>query len=339
MIRIKDIAKICGVSTATVSNVIHGKFNKVSPEMREKIERAIKENGYVPSQSALALVRTKSDMIGIVVEDMMGSKYVMEDPYFSRLFTFLEREIRKRGKFMLLILGHTQDEILTQAARWNLDGMILCNVSSEVMFEITSQYDKPVVTIDALFEYDSDTIVQVRTNDYEGGYLLGEYFAKMNHKKVAMIADNDVAGDHFRWKGFQKGLEDNGVHITDKNHIIIQVKEKMENSEFERIYPLIKDMTALFCASDYYAIVCIQHLRNHGKKIPQDMSVAGFDDILYSTLFEPELTTVHQDIEEKARVAVGSLLNMIEKKPVKHQVLTTVKLVERDSVRPVKKQK
>ena len=80
-------------------------------------ELAIKENGYVPNQSALSLVRTRSDMIGIVVADKMGSKYVMEDPYFSRLFTFLEREIRLRGKYMLLILGQSGDEILTQAAR------------------------------------------------------------------------------------------------------------------------------------------------------------------------------------------------------------------------------
>ncbi len=334
MIRIKDIAKICGVSTATVSNVIHGKFKKVSPEVRERIELAIKENGYVPNQSALSLVRTRSDMIGIVVADKMGSKYVMEDPYFSRLFTFLEREIRLRGKYMLLILGQSGDEILTQAARWNLDGLILCNVHPKLMFEITGGYDKPVVTIDSLFEYDSESIVQIRTNDYEGGYLMGEYFAGMNHKKVAMIADNDVAGDHFRWKGFQKGLADHGVHITDDAHIIIKAGDKMENDEFERIYPMIQDMTALFCASDYYALVCMQHLRNHGRKIPEEVSIAGFDDILYATLFEPELTTIHQDMEEKARIAVKSLMGMLEKKPVKHQILTPVKLIERDSVLP-----
>ena len=331
MIRIKDIAKICGVSTATVSYVIHGKVNKVSPSVREKIEKAIKENGYVPNQSAISLARTKSDMVGIVVTDMIGGKYVMEDPYFSRLFTFLEREIRLMGKYMLLILGHTADEVLAQGARWNLDGLILCNLHPDLMFDITAGYDKPVVTIDSLFEYDCDSIVQIRTNDYEGGYLMGAHFAKMGHKKVAMIADNDVAGDHFRWKGFQKGLADNGVHISDKEHIIITSTNGVP-SEFERIYPLMKDMTALFCASDYYALVCSQHLRNHGIRIPEDISVAGFDDILYSTLFQPELTTIHQDVEEKAKTAVHSLLKMIDKEKVEHQVLTNVKLVERDSV-------
>ena len=71
---VNETNKICGVSTATVSNVIHGKFKKVSPEVRERIELAIKENGYVPNQSALSLVRTRSDMIGIVVADKMGSR-------------------------------------------------------------------------------------------------------------------------------------------------------------------------------------------------------------------------------------------------------------------------
>ena len=332
MIRIKDIALLCGVSTATVSNVIHGKANKVSPALREKIEAAIKENGYVPNQSALSLARTKSDMIGIVVTDKMGSKYTMEDPYFSRLFTFLERETRFNGKYMLLILGHTADEVLAQSARWNLDGLILCNLHPDLMFSITAGYDKPVVTLDSLFEYDCDSIVQIRTDDYRGGYLMGEYFAKMGHRKIAMIADNDVAGDHFRWKGFQKGLSENGVHITDKAHIIIKSTNKMEHDEFERIFPLIKDMTALFCASDYYALVCSQHLRNHGLHIPEDISVAGFDDILYSTLFQPELTTIHQDVEEKAKKAVQSLLKMIDKRVVEHQMLTSVRLVERESV-------
>ncbi|SFK65498.1 transcriptional regulator, LacI family [Lachnospiraceae bacterium KH1T2] len=332
MIRIKDIAKLCGVSTATVSNVIHGKLNKVSPEVREKIEAAIKENGYVPNQSALSLASTKSDMIGIVVTDKMGSKYVMEDPYFSRLFTFLEREIRIMGKYMLLILGHTADEVLVQANRWNLDGLILCNIHPDLMFAITAGYDKPVVTIDSLFEYDCDSIVQIRTDDYHGGYLMGEYFAKMGHKNVAMIADNDVAGDHFRWKGFQKGLSDNGVNINDKSHIIIKSANKMEHDEFERVFPILRNMTALFCASDYYALVCSQHLRNHGVRIPEDISIAGFDDILYSTLFKPELTTIHQDVEEKAKKSVQSLLKMIDKKTVKHQMLTSVRLVERESV-------
>ena len=121
MVRIKDVAEAVGVSTATVSNVINGKEQRVSKEVREKIQTALDEMGYVRNRSAMMLAQTNSNMIGVVIPCKEGVKITLEDPYYSALLGNLEYEIRAHGCTMYLISQQSEEEIIRQAIAWNLE--------------------------------------------------------------------------------------------------------------------------------------------------------------------------------------------------------------------------
>ena len=335
MIRIRDIAEICGVSTATVSNVIHKKYNKVSPALREKIEYELSKNGYVPNQSALMLAQTRTDIIGVVAGDRKKDAFNLEDPYFSKMFRYLEQNISSCGKYMMMLIDKPYEEVLRQAARWNFDGMILLNLGQKQLHGITGSYTKPIVTIDSPFEYDCSTISQLRTDDYGGGYRMGEYFAELGHTDVAMLADNDVSVDHFRWQGFVDGLREHHVVIDEKAHIIIDKtdhSESDESEEYERHFEKLRAKSAVFCASDYYARSLTHFMIDKGLRVPEDISIAGFDDLLFAKLCCPKLTTIHQDIKLKAKIAVDHLNRLIDGEKVEGRVVVPVRLMERNSV-------
>lgn len=335
MIRIKDIAEMCGVSTATVSYVIHGKQGKVSKEVREKIEAVIAESGYISNQSALSLVSKSSGLIGVAVLNLGESKNIMADPYFGVLFSYLEKEFRKNDKYILMLLDQSVDVILRDARRWNLDGLILCNQLKDMMIEVSSQFSKPVVTIDASFEYEYDKLVQIFIDDFNGGYIMGQYFLSLGHKNAAMIDDSDIEINRHRWRGFRQAYMESGIVLTEDCHYIIDINKEKIRDGLNRILPEIKKHSAVFCVSDNYAFQLINHLYQNGMRVPDDISVAGYDDIPYSSYSNPELTTIRQNVEEKAVTAVNSMMRMLSGKTVKHNVKLPVELVVRKSCREV----
>lgn len=337
MVRIKDIAETCGVSTATVSYVIHGKYEKVSPRVRARIEKEIESSGYITNQMAVNLVSKSSGLIGIAVMNGCPDKKIMVDPYFSVLFSYLQAEFRKKDKYILIIPDQSPERIVKDALRWNLDGLILCNYQKENMVCISQEYMRPIVMIDASFVHEYDKLVQIFVDDYDGGYQVGKYFASLGHKNVAMIDDNDEENTRHRWRGFKQAYLDSGIKIDEESHIIINVNKEPLLDGFKRIYQDIEDKTAVFCISDVVALKLIKFLKANGKAVPKDISIAGYDDILYSSLVDNELTTIRQNVELKAQKAVDSMIRMIDKKPVDHYIKLPVELVVRDSCKAIVK--
>ena len=336
MIRIKDIAEKCGVSTATVSYVIHGRYDKVSKKVRERIETEIDESGYITNQSALSLVSRNSGLIGVVAMNHDENKNIMADPYFGVLFSYLEKEFRKNNKYMLVLLDQSAEGIVRDARRWNLDGLILCNHMKEMMIEISSQFLKPVVTIDASFVYEYDKLVQIFIDDFNGGYLMGQYFLELGHRNVAMLDDSDMEVNRHRWRGFRQAYMEKSIVLGEDSHYIIDINKEKFHDGLNRIYPEIKKYSAVFCVSDNYALQLINYLTRKGVRVPEEISISGYDDIPYSGFSIPELTPIRQNIEEKAITAVKSMMRMINGKKVEHYVKLPVELVKRESCKAYK---
>lgn len=334
MVRIKDIAEALGVSTATVSNVINGKNEKVSERVRKQVEQAIEEMGYVRNVSATMLAQTHSKIIGVVIPVKDESKITLEDPYFSSLVGNLEYAIRQKGYQMHMLLALPLEEILTQSKAWNMDGLILCNLKEEQLEAIRKEYRGGMVSIDSYLNKKTN-FVNIMTDDFGGGYSMAQYLYAKGHRKIAMIADNDAGVDHYRWMGFVQALKENGVEVSAEDHIII----RSENAEREPVYEKLKDRflqyTALFAASDFYAMEISSFLQRKGIRIPEDISIAGFDDLLYAELAKPGLTTVRQDIGEKAAMAVEALLSLGDPGTAEKQWLLKVSIKERDSVKGI----
>lgn len=339
MVRIKDVAEAVGVSTATVSNVINGKDQRVSKEVRAKIQTALEEMGYVRNRSAMMLAQTNSNMIGVVIPRKEGVKITLEDPYYSALLGNLEYEIRAHGCTMYLISQQSEEEIIRQAIAWNLEGLIVCNMVQEELAGLCEKYRRGVVSIDSYLNR-SARFINIATDDFGGAYEMGKYLIRRGHTRIAMLADNDATVDHHRWMGLQQAMKEAGFVLTEKDHFLFSSSESVRELQFAQFLPEWKNYTALFVASDYYALEVSSFLQSRGIRVPEDISITGFDDLIYASLARPKLTTMSQNIGKKAKMAVEALLSLCEKKGEekdtedlwKEKWQLPVKLVERESV-------
>lgn len=355
MVRIKDVADYVGVSTATVSNVINGKEQRVSKEVREKIKKALDEMGYVRNHTAMMLAQTTSNMIGVVIPHKDGMKIALEDPYYSAFLGNLEYEIRQHGCYMYLIAQQSEEEIIRQAIAWNLEGLIVCNMPADELNSLSEKYSRGIVSIDSYIENQSD-VINISTDDFGGGYQMGKYLIAQGHRKIAMLADNDDTVDHHRWMGLKQAMDEAGVSISETDHFLFSPSESVRELQMEQFFPDLQNYTVLFVASDFYALEVSSFLQSKGIRIPQDISIAGFDDLLYAKLARPKLTTMSQNMGKKAKMAVEALLYLQEKRKLERQKqkqnatlkpnlienpdadnpwTLPVKLVERESVRRI----
>lgn len=338
MIRIKDIADRAGVSPTTVSNVIHGKTGRVSKATVEKINRILKEMEYVPSISARMLANNSSGLIGVALGFMKkGNASSFEDPFVSAMLGNLEYQIREHGYYMMLVARHEQDDIMQQALGWNFDGMIAMALKEKEIAELSERLGKPLVTIDQYLLPELG-VRSITMDDRGGAYQMSQYLIGKGHKKFLFLSDCDLGVDHYRWLGVRQAMEEAGIEDFESRHIVIPWNPEQREKAYEEMLPFFKKQTALFFSSDYYALEASNFLQNRGIKVPEEISIAGFDDVTYATLARPKLTTVHQMVDGKARRAVEVLMHLIQDEPVQKDIppLPTT-LVERESVRDLTK--
>ena len=338
MIRIKDIADRAGVSPTTVSNVIHGKTGRVSKATVEKINRILKEMEYVPSISARMLANNSSGLIGVALGFMKkGNASSFEDPFVSAMLGNLEYQIREHGYYMMLVARHEQDDLMQQARGWNFDGMIAMALKEKEIAELSERLGKPLVTIDQYLPPELG-VRSITMDDRGGAYQMSQYLIGKGHKKFLFLSDCDLGVDHYRWLGVRQAMEEAGIEDFESRHIVIPWNPEQREKAYEEMLPFFKKQTALFFSSDYYALEASNFLQNRGIKVPEEISIAGFDDVTYATLARPKLTTVHQMVDGKARRAVEVLMHLIQDEPVQKDIppLPTT-LVERESVRDLTK--
>ena len=338
MIRIKDIADRAGVSPTTVSNVIHGKTGRVSKATVEKINRILKEMEYVPRISARMLANNSSGLIGVALGFMKkGNASSFEDPFVSAMLGNLEYQIREHGYYMMLVARHEQDDLMQQALGWNFDGMIAMALKEKEIAELSERLGKPLVTIDQYLPPELG-VRSITMDDRGGAYQMSQYLIGKGHKKFLFLSDCDLGVDHYRWLGVRQAMEEAGIEDFESRHIVIPWDPEQREKAYEEMLPFFKKQTALFFSSDYYALEASNFLQNRGIKVPEEISIAGFDDVTYATLARPKLTTVHQMVDGKARRAVEVLMHLIQDEPVQKDIppLPTT-LVERESVRDLMK--
>ena len=335
MIRIKDIAERAGVSPTTVSNVLHGRSGRVSKENIKKIQDIMDEMHYIPSISAQMLAREHSGLIGVVIGYLKkGDAFALEDPFVSALAGNLEYQIRAHGDYMMLLTRHDREEMISQVMGWNFDGLIMLGLMPEELRQIHEMFRKPMVAID-YYDRLPDGVVKIGTDDRDGGYQMGRHLTRMGHRKILFLSDNDAYLDHERWLGVRDALLEAGIRDADESHFLIQRDPALRERQYEEQFAFLTQRSALFFASDFYAVEASNFFQNRGILVPDQLSIAGFDDVSYAKMARPGLTTVRQNVDQKARYAVEAVTGLLEGKPVAGEYRTTVSLVERKSVRRV----
>lgn len=336
MIRMKDIAERAGVSTTTVSNVIHGRTSRVSKENIEKIQRLLEETHYIPNKSVQNKDFNNLNFIGVVVTfSQRGEKKILEDPFFTVILATLEERIRQYGYYMMLYTAEESFDIFHLASNWKLAGMVIFGFTGTDCVNLRKQTDVPFVTIDGCLEEKSRKhFVNVGLDDFHGGYVMARFLLSYGHRNILFLSDCDENINHTRWLGFQKALLEEDLACDDKKHFVIELNAEQRRLQYQSALSFFKTHTALFFSSDYYAVEAINFFMDRGISVPEQISIAGFDDNMLATLVRPSLTTVHQDIAKKAEVAMEDLILLINREKIeeKHKELS-VHIVIRDSVR------
>lgn len=326
-VRIVDIAKELGLSTATVSNVIHGKTKKISDETVKRVQELLEERQYIPSMAGLLLAQNDSRIIGVVVND--HEKYegrVLEDGFIASSLNCLSREIEKAGYFMMVKTTKDCNEIVRFASMWNMEGLVVIGFCGQDYQKLRESMHIPFVVYDGFFK-EEGRLANIVIDDYGGGVQVGRYLKEKGHESVLYVVDNEICMDKARYDGLLAVL---GEEHTE---FLMVPMEKEERQRFYKEYlEKIRQYTAVFAASDYYALDLMNFLREQGIKVPQDISLVGFDDSSVCTQVSPALTTVRQDGRVRAKAAIRILGELKNGNCQEKRVVLPVELVERESV-------
>ena len=326
-VRISDIAEELGLSTATVSNVIHGKTQKVSDETIKKVQELLEKREYIPSMAGILLAQNDSGIIGIAVN--RHEKYedsVLEDPFIASSLNCLSVEIEKAHKFMMVKTATETKEIIRFASMWNMEGLILIGFCQEDYRWLRQHMRIPFVTYDVPTEA-TERFCSLNIDNYSGGYQLGRYFKSLGHKRLLCISDNDTFLDHERYQGFCAGS--GGADLMQ-----IPMQKKVREEFYRDNIKRICGYSAVFAVSDYYAIDLMRFLLARGLRVPEDISVAGFDDMPICAQVFPTLTSVRQDGVLRAETAMEKLAALRAGKETGVAVTLPVQLVVRESTGP-----
>lgn len=323
-VRICDIAQELGLSTATVSNVIHGKAGKVSQETVRRVQAALEERQYIPSMAGILLAQNSSKIIGVVICD--HEKYEgrpLEDPFIAASLNALSREIQAAGCFLMVKTAKTTGEIVALASMWNMEGLVILGFCDQDYQTLRDSMRVPFVV------YDGDGAAPERyynlvIDDFDGGYQAGQHLRQLGHTRALCLSDNLEHVDLERIQGFQAAFGDTSVWTVPMNR-----EERL--AFYGESLAALRAHTAVFVVSDFYAVELAGFLQTNGVRVPADLSVVGFDDAPISRWCQPPLTTIRQDSAQRAGIALEKLRQLRSGEETGGTVRTPVRLINRSS--------
>lgn len=301
---IKEIANSLGVSTATVSNVIHGHLEKMSPETAQLVRKKLEQYQYIPNMGARMLAKGDSEIVGVITNyPNREEKFALQDPFVSEMIAALENAIRARGYYTMLRAAQTAAEIHRISQTWNAVGLIVMGLQANQCRELVEATRKPIVFVDCYFD-EGEQYNNVGLDDLGGMRQLTETLLKLGHRNMLLVGDQPTLWgvDALRLRGHQQALSAAGIAWTQERYFCISKDRKRRSEDYRRLVECFRRMgcTACLFISDYYAVEAMDYLLDHGIRVPEDISVTGFDDNILSRIIRPRLTTVHQNVTKKA---------------------------------------
>lgn len=330
-VTIVDVAREAGVSYTTVSRVLNNKEN-VKPETRERVLTAMTRLGYVVDQRARSLAGGHSQVIGLLVHDL-GTSYI------GLIIRGIEAELAPAQYDLLLYTTHrrkTKESVyVATLARGLADGLLIVLPRDPAAYlETLRMSNFPYVLID--HRGISDEISAVTAANWQGGYTATEYLIKLGHRRIGHITgamDQGCARD--RLEGYKAALADHGIPFDPA---LVQEGDFFQPAGYAGARALLHlpdPPTAIFAANDVMAFGVMEAIRECNLRIPEDVSVIGFDDIPEASRVHPPLTTIQQPLEEMGRLATRMLLELLRDPGIgSRRVELPTKLIVRQSCQP-----
>ncbi|EJD5649518.1 LacI family DNA-binding transcriptional regulator [Staphylococcus pseudintermedius] len=305
MVSVKDVAKLANVSTATVSRVISN-TGKVKPKNQQRVLEAAKALGYHPNNIGRQLRKMETMTILVVVPDITNS-------FFSAILRNIENIAREHG--YEVILGDTQnqqgDTYFSYLYEKKVDGMIVLTsyLDLENLEKVSAQY--PLVL--ACEQIKEINVPSVSINHIEASALMTRHLIEAGHTKVGHITGplDGILGQ-YRLQGFREAMDSHGLTVRDD--WVIEGDFSLESGYRigKQLLEQAEMPTALFVANDEMAIGIMKELKKHGKSVPEDMAIVGFDNIILSEIVDPGLTTYAQPATEIGIRAMEKLLVLLK---------------------------
>ncbi|MBN7279047.1 substrate-binding domain-containing protein [Vibrio cholerae] len=331
MATMKDIARLAGVSTSTVSHVIN-KSRFVSDEIAERVNNAAQQLNYAPSALARSLKMNRTKTIGMLVT-------TSTNPFFGEVVKGVERSCYHQG--YNLILCNTEGDNQRMKASINtllqkrVDGLLLmCSTLEGERLDVFDRYpDIPIVVMDwgpILFASD-----KIQDNSLQGGYMAAKHLIESGHKEIGCITGPLIRHQaQMRYEGYKRALAEAGIAINPDWIVESDFECEGGYQAFEKLYQRGKLPSALFVSNDMMAMGVIQAANQRGLRVPDDLSLIGYDDVHIAKFMTPALTTIHQPKYRLGKAAVDTLLYRLENPDTTAQVVQLEPtLVVRNSVR------
>lgn len=316
-VTIADVAKHAGVSKSTVSRILNGNYGQNTQETIDKVLKVIKELDYRPNMLAQGLKSMKTNVIGIILSNL-------KNPFWARVLEGVEDTCRLNG-YSLMICNSNEDPLLEEELvkgfqMKQVDGIIMNpTVKNDFLYKSLVEKQFPFVTINRkIFGLDVDLV----TMDNVAGAVAGvEHLLRHGKKSIALFVytPDNVSPRLDRIEGYKKALSNNAMKVEDSLIHIIEEKNGLVKETVKRI--LSDDQNrpdAIFSTNNMMTLEILEGIKEVGLNVPDDISLVGYDETVWSMHLNPPLTTVNQPSYEMGEIAAKRLIELIEKDGDKH---------------------
>jgi DNA-binding LacI/PurR family transcriptional regulator len=332
MATIRDVAKKAGVSVTTVSRALNG-YSDVNEKTRERIKEIAKELKYSPNLLARSLVMKKTKTIGLLVSGLQieGSK----DNFTYEVLCGVNDSAGKLGYELVLLSTDSekqQEKTYSQLCQERkVEGVILQGMKTDDPYlEEVLDSNIPSILIDIPVE--GENVGYVTTDNAAGAKNAVNHLLELGHRNIAMINGHSKASvSKERLQGYQSALAEHSIPFSPEYVADGAFFEKTAEQEAARLLENYPEITALFCASDLMAMGAIRAAKKLGKRLPEELSIVGFDNIILSDYCTPALTTIAQDRYQLGVEATILLTNMLEGKKETNKKILKTSLIQRES--------
>lgn len=331
-VTIRDLAEAAGVSVTTVSQILNGKGERFSIETRQRVHQLQEDLGYVPDFNARNLIMKSAQTIGVLVPNL-------GNPFFSMFIRGVQQTSRERH-FIPLIFGANHDEqlesyYLQELIKRAVDGLIIASASitGEAIDNILKKNGIPYLLID---QNGGPSVDRIRVDDEQGGQLAARHLLALGHHRIVVVMpEHPTQNLRIRLAGFKAQLVDQQIPLAD-SAVITSPMTKLGGYQATAAV-LAQHPTAVFAINDETALGLMRGLHEQGVRVPDDISVLGYDDIDLDEYVVPKLTTIHQPVVTMGQQATELLINRVQNQRQPAQMVDLpVVLKQRESTGPVK---
>ena len=336
-LNIKDIAKLAGVGVSTVSRVIN-QHTDVKDETRKRVLEIIEQYNYIPNNSARNLKRTESMDIGILIKGMYN-------PFFARMIQSIEKRLSLHGYSAIIHYNIENSKDIDAAHEFIMEKKlkgIIClggdfdQLTDEDLLRLRVPFILASTEIPE--KLDKAIFSSVIIDNENAAFSAVEFLIQQGHERIALITtgEDDKSIGTIRTEGYIKALIKYGIEKRENYFDVGAYTFETGYLAMKRLLEKAPDITAVFAISDVMAIGAAKAIKEAGKRIPEDVSLMGFDDIDYAEYFSPALTTVHQPVEEIASSTADIMVEILDDGLAHRHIVYPTALIIRESCQSLK---